>query len=317
IKLFLEVSIVYFLLLLSLRLVGMYAGLKELTPTLLASNARQSLLGERAPDEPFCSAAAAFAVFSWVWNCLMIMISLDVNRPEVLNILSGHLDERVVSLFPVIRGWRRELTATRTNLNRKCDTDVATYKENSTEEKLEALKTSMAKSWIASHLILLKFLLLRAHHVILPYLFVYHIVALNLVLGGFIFLSLHARDGASVLGVFPAITWPWILAVCILLLLFALIAIGLHLDAKKEKSNWEWIGCLSMVVAVVLAYASLPTTSLVLLMVVQQILANMFMGHYFTLPGETPPEPVTQPTPEAPSEPSPTDILVDAGERAV
>lgn len=245
IKLFLDIAIVYFLLLFSLKFVELYAPLTLGTISDMFNGSCDS----------FYYSMAMFAIVSGIWNVLMIDISTDVNMPEIINLIKGHLHKKIIKLFPVIKNWRDDIK----DFVDKKHKEMATLKENGpfdTDESKEAYR----KKWqeLERQLgvkLYFKCFVTNPHHILLPYLFVFHIVFLNFALGFFIILSALLFDGKSFflqLQILIGLCVPvWILPVGFVLGLLLLI---LHFKSGKDVTYKERIGAYVLFITVVISY---------------------------------------------------------------
>ena len=265
-----EITIVYFLLLASLRFVEIYAPLTF--PTIRQSGwmSLKTLFkvipNPEVPDLEICCLTAAFAFASGLWNAVMIGISVQVDKQQIWCFFKGHLDEKIVNMFPIIRKWQSD--------HRSRHHEIIQGAHNSaSEETLWLLLQSQARN---------------PHHLLVPYLLVVHIVALNYTLAFFIVFSRFVFDGNILF------TGLWFLHVAVrlvvssLLLVAAWVFLSIHFSTGKSETPFEWLACASLAVTILLFYSACPAALLICLVVVQQILANCFMTRYFK-PSEVPP----------------------------
>lgn len=275
IKLFLDIAIVYFLLLFSLKFVELYAPLTLGTISEMFKGSCNS----------FCYSMAMFALVSGIWNVLMINISTDVNMPEIINLIKGHLDQKIIKLFPVIKNWRDDIKGFVDEKHK----EMAKLKERGSFDTDDS-KEAYRKEWreLESQLgvkLYFKCFVTNPHHILLPYLFVFHIVFLNFVLGFFIILSALLFNGKSLflqLQILIGLSVPvWILPVGVVLGLVLLI---LHFKTGGDVTYKEKIGSYVLLITVIISYAFCSAVFLIGLVVVQQLIANFIMTKYFEPP---------------------------------
>jgi hypothetical protein len=257
-KLFFEITIVYFLLLASLRLVEIYT---PLTFANIISTPNPPHNYESSWTMPIKSIGsfidkkvvclmAVFAIMSGLWNSVMIAVSAQVNKNHVLNIVKGHLENEIIKLFPVINGW------------------INDYKAKTTIDSSQGLADVLGA-------VLRSFR--NPHHLILPYLFTFHIVALNYILGVFILFSAFFMRGESIWEMQPIL----LLVLIIVLMAMASFFLAIHFSSDKRPTIYERIACLCIAATILLIYAISPANILVLFVVMQQIAANYIMSKFF------------------------------------
>lgn len=273
----LEIAIVYFLLLVSLKLVEAYA--------LLNWRSIRRFL-EITPSESLCWFMALFAILSGFWNTVMIIDSKLVNDPHIRCLFKGHLHKDIVNLFPFMRRWIDDLTETKeAEYEKAIEEGLRTLEQTSCSRsntaRGKALVEGQAK--IGRRLgwrLLVKCLVKKPHHILLPYLFVFHIVTLNFVLGGFIIVSGLLLGSTSLLAKLPlihAFSPVLLLLGAFLSLLFLVI----YFKSDRSKTFFERLGCACLALTVLLFYSICPAMFLIVLVGFQQIGANFIMTRYF------------------------------------
>jgi len=276
-RLFLEIAIVYFLLLVSLKFVEIYAPLNW--------KSRWELF-KIIPGEPLCYSMASLAIFSGLWNTVMIMGSKQVNKEHIWCLFKGHLHEDIVNLFPFMKSWLDDLKMIKIAILDKVDAEVKrTAKElhgrpsdsvlgKEHLERIEPLRRALRFK------LLLKCLVRKPRHLLLPYLVVFHLVTLNYVLGVFIAVSRLFLKGTSLLAKLPLIHAfsPVLLLVGTFLSLLFLV---IYFKSDRTKSFFERLGCACLALTVLLFYSVCPAIVLIGLVALQQIGANFIMTRYF------------------------------------
>lgn len=276
-RLFLEIAIVYFLLLVSLKFVEIYAPLNW--------KSKWDLF-KIIPGEPLCYSMAALAIFSGLWNTVMIIGSKQVNKAHIRCLFKGHLHEEIVNLFSFMKSWLDELEETKIAILDKVDAEVErTAKQlhgspsdpvlgKEHLERIEPLRRDLRSR------LLLKCLVRKPHHLLMPYLVVFHLVALNYVLGVFIASSRLFLEGTSLLAKLPLIHAfsPVLLLVGAFLSLLFLV---IYFKSDRSKTFFERLGCACLALTVLLFYSVCSAKFLIVLVVLQQIGANFVMTRYF------------------------------------
>lgn len=289
-KLFLDISIAYFLLLWSLKVVEFYAP-------------KNGVALKNGSLEWLYYSMALLAFVSWIWNLLMINFS-KVDRVHIQAFFRGHLRPVIIEQFPDMEGWRtahdkkvREDNNKVTELLKRHNGDKVEF----SSEELNRFDRHYLKLFLAKNL--RKYILCiidKPHEIVLPYLLVLHIVALNLILGLFIFLSTYFLKNGSLLAEFESFlsailrikdigTYLWIIPTiglllgCILLIYhFASGAGATHAEPRyKEPSSKELAGIYAIFLSIIVCYALVAARSLLVFVIVQQVLANVLMIRYF------------------------------------
>lgn len=304
-KLLIEITIVYFLLLVSLRLVELYS-------PLVFVRCIQSLPGSAwstlktpisvTPDPEVCYIIAAFAFFSGVWNLVMMDISPQVNKKQIWSFIKGHLDDEIVNVFPVFRKWQNELRGKEKSIHERVGEESKRF-----AEKI-ANGSSMDSETVSVHLknirklhhtlswVYLKFLAKKGLRLTTPYLLTIHIVALNLTLGILILISTCSYRGESIFrGVFGMQPFRSVDAVSLVfavllvsLLAGSLLSLGIHFKSDRRKVLPERLGCWSLEVTILLIYSISPVFLLIIFAACQQITVNRFMIRHFEPPVKAP-----------------------------
>ena len=273
--LLLEISIVYFLLLFSLKFVELYAPLNWKT---------KSKLLEDFSCVYSCCWMALFAVLSGAWNALMIGISTKVNKPHICNLFKGHLDRVIVEMFPeLIKKWRDnsrserdEILAKMTKLKEK-----GSFKPDQTNKGYRKKWRKLDRDLDVFRYF--KSLVKKPHYVLFPYLLAFHVVALNFALGFLILLSALFWEGKSLsahmLSLYNLYLPTWVLAVGVLLSWLFLIFHSA--DCKDEATFKERIGCIVLFTSIIYGYFLCSAATLMLIVVFQQVIANIIMNEYY------------------------------------
>lgn len=287
IKLFLNIAIVYFLLVFSLKFVDIYAPIAEETiPATLT----------RSYDSLYYS-MAIFAILSGAWNALMIRIFKGFNMPHIIALVKGHLDLSIVESFPrLIKKWRVEIQSIIDQKHK----EMKELKDNGIFNPSDS-NDEYRKKWRKLDRDLgiklyFKSFLKNPHHLLLPYLFVFHIVVLNFVLGIFIIISTFgggislSAQLLSSLGLFLPV---WGLALGALL---SSVFLTLHFKSsiKMEVSLKERIGCWILFITTIYGYFLCSSDILVFLVILQQIIANIIMTIYFEPPSTVTTKPINE-----------------------
>ena len=287
-KLFLNITIVYFLLLVSLKLVELYAPLTSVKVFHTFRELRLKTLFEATPGKPLCYSMAAFAIFSGLWNAVMIDISAQVNKEQIWCLFKGHLDDKIVKMFRFIKAWQDDLRESeKTVLEQAVDSAKRFANADPTERESvrDHLKGMRDLYRDLGLWLLLKCIVRKPHHLLLPYFFVFHVVALNFVLGVFIALSMFFLEGESLFAKIPFLNASWpVLFLCFASLLLALIFLVIHFKSCKSETPFERLGCACLAITILLVYSVCPAIVLIVLVVCQQIAANFVMTLFFTPP---------------------------------
>ena len=215
---------------------------------------------------------------------LMINISPDVNRKQIWSLLKGHLDEKIVEQFPKITAWHSGL--------RKNDEDIGNLLKNPVQlnqnlSKIFRLLCHALRLWS-----LFVSLVKNPLHLVLPYLLVFHVAILNLVLGGSIALFTWIFEGESLLGGLPFHVPLWALwSAWGFSLLCAFFFLGIHFRSGQSQSLSERLGCASLAILILLLYSACPAIVLVVLVALQQVFVNAFMTKFFRTPSALPSAP--------------------------
>ncbi|HUW17885.1 MAG TPA: hypothetical protein VMW16_01120 [Sedimentisphaerales bacterium] len=277
-RLLLEITTVYFLLLVSLKLVEAYALLNW-----------RSILRflEITPSESLCWFMASFAILTGLWNIMMVGNSTQVNKEHIWCLFKGHLHKDIVKLFPSMRGWIDNLTETRVEQYERAAEkgqrvlDQTSSGRSNTDRGKELLEGQVEIRRRLGWRLLVQCLVEKPHHILLPYLFVFHIVTLNFVLGGFIVVSGLLLGSTSLLAKLPLIH---AFSPVLLLLgasLSLLFLIFYYFKSDRNKSFSERFGCACLALTVLLFYSVCPAMVLIVLVGFQQIGANFIMTRYF------------------------------------
>lgn len=276
-RLILEIAIVYFLLIVCLRLVEKYSSLNMQT--------FRDLMNLPA-GHTLSYAMAFFAICSGAWNALMIRISTQVNWPHIAALLKGHLHEDIVALFPFMKSWMAELAQKQ---NSKYDEAIEAAKSaaNGKAHLAHMARLSRHLGWP----LFLRQIVSKPHHLLLPYFFVFHVVALNFVLGAFIATSAGLMDGASLLARWPE-TRGVMMCLAPIVVVLAQVFLVCYFMSEKKKVWCEMLGCVFLALGILLSYCSCSAVVLIGLVIVQQVGANVIMTQYFD-PAQ-PPQPAAE-----------------------
>ena len=281
-KLFNEIAIVYFLLLVSLRFIEIYSpltfdkiihSLQE--PGWIIKNA---LVAETI-DKKLCFATSAFAIASGLWNSVMIGISGQVGKQHIKSLFKGHLVDNIIESFPKVQVWQDRI---------KKKDDLHEEEKSAIEELITEMDKSL-KALITSTMrfrklvILLKSLIHNPHHLILPYFFVFHIVALNYILGIFIFLSAVVGEGKGLWQIQPFVY----ILLLIVLPMGVLFLLAIHFRLNKGPTQFERFASGILLVTILFIYSICSTTLLITLVFTQQIATNIFVTSFFNIPSAT------------------------------
>jgi hypothetical protein len=264
-KLLTEITIVYFLLLASLRLVEIYAPLTLATIRDSAWKIPKALFKDPEAlfkDPEVCWMMAAFAFFSGLWNSVMTSISVQVNIREIWCLFKGHLDKKIARMFPIIRKWQIDQTGYSRHF-------LATVGQSP-----DGLDPAV--------LLLLRSLARKPHHLLLPYLVVFHIVALNYTLSIFIVLSTFLLEGKRLFLAnlrFLHVVLPVLLLVGTLLMVVTFL-LAIHFRSGKSETPFERLACGCLAITILLFYSACSATALICLVVGQQVATNCFMTRY-------------------------------------
>ncbi|MHC4395104.1 MAG: hypothetical protein ACYS1A_05570 [Planctomycetota bacterium] len=292
IKLLIEIAIVYFLLLSSLRLVELYTSFKLVTPSEPLSEFIWKILKAlftATLDSKLCYIAATFAILSWLWNLVMVKISLQVNRKQIWALFKGHLDEEIVKVFPIIKKWEHDFAK-----------QAKPYRDYVEKLKLDAGSTSRPVEknfnlWnqVLGHAIVLWFLLKsiakNPHYLVVPYLLIIHIVTLNFVLGGCILLSACCLKGnsiyQSVFGVQPSLSAfsGVLLGLLVLPFIGTLCLSPFRTRSRTLRTVFAMLKVVCLAITILLLYLLCPLVSVFF------VGTMLFLGFYFANANDTRP----------------------------
>lgn len=273
-KLSLHIAIVYFLLVFSLKFVEVYAPpTREAMPGLFT-----------VQDDSLYYSMAIFAILSGAWNALMIIIFKGFNMPHIITLVKGHLDQDLVEMFPrLIKKWRVEIQSIVDQKHKEMKElkDYGVF--NPCDSNDEYRKKWRKLDRDLGIKLYFRCFLKNPHHLLLPYLFAFHIVALNFVLGIYIIISTCmggislSSQLLSALGLSLSV---WGLALGALLSSFFLT---LHFKSSimMEVTLKERIGCWILFITTIYGYSLCSSAVLVVLVIVQQVIANIIMTIYF------------------------------------
>lgn len=266
-KFLLEITIVYFFLLMSLKFIEIY------------SNTTEVKLYENDSYVILCYITAVFGAISGIWNFVIIKISKQVNIGHVCKfILKGELAPDLAKLFPDISSWQKEYKDEIQKVEVDLGKQEAIFKNGkSGEEQRNNFYKAIKTGRIKSKLVFLNSLRRKPHHILIPYLFFYHVFALNLILGIFIYLASFLGNGDALLHIPYYSLWicSGVTSLC------GLGFIAYHVKEGNGASMSERIGCYLIMITFPLFYASVSTFCLIILLFIQQISANIFMTMYF------------------------------------
>lgn len=183
-----ELVSVYFLLLVALKLVEL------LVPPTVSWDLTWS-------RDAYRLLAACFGICTWVWNMSMIWASPRVNWEQIRTFLfQQHLDNAIVKDIPRIGMWQTRYQdrvakygifgQQLEDLGKSVQTDVGCW----------AAAQGRRKTRLARWRALLISIAWDGLHLLAAYLLVTHIIALNLILGGLIMISVLAMGGQA--------SWP-------------------------------------------------------------------------------------------------------------
>lgn len=272
-----ELVSVYFLLLVALKLVELLVPPTGPWDLAWSRNASRLL-------------AACFGICTWAWNMSMIWASRRVNWEQIRTFLfQQHLDNAIVKDIPRIGMWterfQNRFAQYRTfgqrleSLGQSEQTDAGTW----------TAKQGRRKARLARWRALLVSIAWDGPHLLVAYLLVTHIIALNLILGGLIIVSVLVMGGHSILagllGIqpFAAADFATLAAAGGLLVIFACAGclLGTHYAAQKDRTPYERVGCACLFLAILAGYLMSPALALVVLLILQQIFANILMTLYY------------------------------------
>lgn len=261
-KIFLDLAVVYFLLVFSLKFVDAYFNSTR--------------------DDFLFYSMAIFATLSGLWNSLLISIFTGLNKPHIITLLRGHLHQDIIEMFPdLIKKWRVEIELKFTHIHMKMKElkDNASFESETMEEYLK----QWGKLKRQRNLLYVKCLSWKLYRLILPYFFVFHVIALNFVLGFYIWLITFngGRNLFSELSLIQASSWH-LLGIAFGVLLSS-VSLTLHFRSSKNREGTfkERIGCWILFLTTIYAYSLCSPAVLVFLVIVQQVMANIIMNVYF------------------------------------
>ena len=286
---FLEITVVYFLLLVSLKFIKIYA---HLTFVESARTWHISVwtLSEKPSGRILCYFTAVFAILSGLWNTVMIVISKQVNKEQICSFFKGHLADEIVEMFPIIKKWQVDFREEKKHIEDQVDEDTRQFtkvgvngRSNNKSARTRTHLKKMRKFDRALGRLLFEFLVRRPHHLIVPYLLVAHIVVLNLVIGVFIVVSTRFLEGKSLLGILP-FHFHVLLVLLVFLLVGTLLFFGIHFRSGENQTLFERFGCACLAITILLIYSICPVKILFFMVFCQQVAANIFMNKYFKPP---------------------------------
>lgn len=279
-KFFLDITIVSLLLLASLKVVEIYS--------LHVSN-QQSAFLEQSTSQTLYYATAGFAIFSGFWNTLMIAISEQVDWSHIRHLLRGHLDERILRLFPGIRNWQSESEAYEKALISAAFDEAESFVANKqTEPITREITISKLRTFeeirekLGFRRIFLRSMLHEPYHLLIllaPYLFAFHVVLFNYLLGFFIALSTYIRNGRALIQGTHHLLFLILIVIGVIVTLSFLV---LHFLSRDHAiSPYERCACGVLVITVCVGYSFVSSKCLIMLLVAQQLLANSTMTLFF------------------------------------
>jgi len=265
-KIFLDLAVVYFLLVFSLKFVEAYS---------------TSL---QVQDDYFYYSMAIFAIFSGAWNALLIFIFKGFNKSHIITLVKGHLDQDVIEMFPqLIKKWQAKIILIVEQKHKEMETLKVNGVFDTSESKYEYRKKWRKLDRDLGFKLYLRCFLKKPHQLFLPYLFVFHIVALNFVLGVFIVITTcfgKISLSSQLLSAFGLSLPVWGLAVGVFL---SSIFLTWHFMSSKnmEVTLMERFGCWILFISTIYGYSLCTSVGLVILVAVQQVIANIIMSAYF------------------------------------
>lgn len=271
----LEIGIVYFLLLVCLKVVEICTYKEPAQP----DQVRTFIV--------LLYSMAAFAAASGFWNALMISGSTQVNKKHISCLFKGHLHEDIVSLFPFIKSWMDDLAQNRAAIHKEAREETirnAQEQESNPANSGVVIEHMNHMAQLRSALgwrLFLRRAAFKPHHLLLPYFFVFHIVALNFVLGGFILSSALLARGSCLLA--HSAYMRTVALVCLPLgMLLSLLFFVSYFMSERNREPWcERLGCLCLMLTILLCYSVSSAFVLMGLVIVQQVGANIIMTQYF------------------------------------
>lgn len=284
-KIFLDLAVVYFLLVFSLKFVEAYTPVSRDGISCLFS----------IKDDYFYYSIAMFAFFSGAWNALLIFIFKGLNRPHIITLFKGHLDQDLIEMFPqLIKKWRAEIQLIVVQKHAEMRKLKDNHDFNSPESIDECRKKWRKLDRELGLKLFLNCLSWKPYRLLLPYFFVFHIIALNFFLGIFIGFSTYfggmslSSQLLSALGLsLPVLIL--VLGVVLGALLSLILLIGHFMSSTHEEATLkERFGCWILFITTICGYFLCSSAVLVILVIVQQVIANIIMTLYFEPPSSVP-----------------------------
>ncbi len=269
-KILIDITVIFSLLLVFLQLIDNMGLGREQVPPVLAIT-----------EYEIYYKIAAFAICCGVWNYVMIKLSVQVQASHICTFVGGHLDEKIVELFPSITYWKKKYNVSMETLREK-----RRNAENAEEEKelrLAEVLTGVFKAVVLAAT--------SPFHLIIPYFIVWHIVLLNYSLGLLLLVSVTKLEKASILCnslVESHLPFSvYFLAVPVVLWALATAAVSVLLYAfhfgpnSKGRKIFERLASWGLLFTVIVFYLVMPAKWLAITVFAQQIFVNLYMTKNF------------------------------------
>lgn len=272
-KIILDLIVLYFLLSFSLKFVEKYCNAQQQSDYLYYS-------------------MAFFAIFSGVWNAVLITIYKGINMQHIIEFLKGHLHQDIIENFPnLIKRWRCENRLKVEKAKNEQEELLKNY-NHETHESTEEFRNKFLKleDDIKRHRLFIQCLTLKKlYRLWLPYVFVLHILTLNFILGIFIVLT-TINGGKSLYSYSPLeqIFSSPILQILVIFLGVFISSLLLTWHFINSKDNEitlkERFGCWLLFITIIFLYSICSSDFLIVLVITQQFFANIIMNIYFNPP---------------------------------